>query len=214
MTTRQTIGNRVGPWRFVVFILILLGAAAFAIPVLGSPGLGLMAAFDLATATFLALHLGFLKIDDPEAMATFARDNDGNRTLLLVISGIVVAILLIAVGSETIGHAPSSQARDLLIPTLILAWLFSNSVYALHYAHMNYIRSGRDRVGFRFPGTAQPLYWDFLYFAFTFGMSCATSDVEVTDERVRRIVAAHCAAAFAVNIGVLSFTISLIAARH
>ena len=65
--------------------------------------------------------------------------------------------------------------------------------------------------GFRFPGTAEPVYWDFVYFAFTCGMAFATSDVEVTDQSVRKVVTFHCLAAFAFNIGVLAFTVNLLA---
>ena len=42
-------------------------------------------------------------------------------------------------------------------------------------------------------------------------MAFATSDVEVTDVRVRKVVAFHCLAAFAFNIGVLAFTVNLLA---
>ena len=38
-----------------------------------------------------------------------------------------------------------------------------------------------------------------------------TSDVEVTDQRTRKVVAFHCLAAFAFNIGVLAFTVNLLA---
>jgi uncharacterized membrane protein len=65
-------------------------------------------------------------------------------------------------------------------------------------------------TGFQFPGTKQPDYWDFVYFAFTCGMAFATSDVEITNQHVRRVVTVHCLAAFAFNIGVLAFTINVL----
>lgn len=169
MSQQATFGNRVAPWRFAAFFLILALSAVAAITWLDSVGLGLMAAFDVAAATFLALHLQFLRIGDPASMRQLAEANDANRTLLLVISGIVVATLLIAVGSQSVDQHQAPVARALIIPTLILLWLFSNSVFALHYAHMGYIQRGKAGSGFRFPGTPNPLYWDFLYLAFTFG---------------------------------------------
>ena len=51
-----------------------------------------------------------------------------------------------------------------------------------------------------------PVYWDFVYFAFTCGMAFATSDVAITETHIRKIVTIHCLAAFAFNIGVLAFT--------
>jgi uncharacterized membrane protein len=130
---------------------------------------------------------------------------------LLVLTFVVTAVLLIAVGAETVGRQTGDRDKGLIIATLIIAWLFSNTVYALHYAHMAYVQPGRGCRGFRFPETAEPVYWDFVYFAFTCGMAFATSDVEVTDQRVRKVVTFHCLAAFAFNIGVLAFTINLLA---
>ena len=211
MAKPRTIGNTIAPWRFLTFILILVVAALPASRLLGSYGLGVIAAFDIAAVVFLLLCLNLMAICDPLTIENLARENDANRTVLLVITGIVMAVLLIAVGSETVGRHPQFYAKTLIIITLIIAWLFSNSVYALHYAHMGYVQPGEGCAGFHFPGTPEPLYWDFVYFAFTCGMAFATSDVEVTDQSIRKVVTFHCLAAFAFNIGVLAFTVNLLA---
>jgi uncharacterized membrane protein len=211
MAKRRTIGNIVAPWRFLTFLLVLIFVALPASRWLGSYGLGIIAAFDLAAVIFLILSLNLLAISDPLTIEGLSKQNDANRTLLLVITMIVMAVLLIAVGSETVGRHPQSFAKALIILTLIVAWLFTNSVYALHYAHMGYIQPDQGCSGFRFPGTPEPLYWDFVYFAFTCGMAFATSDVEVTNQQIRKVVTFHCLAAFAFNIGVLAFTVNLLA---
>jgi len=41
-------------------------------------------------------------------------------------------------------------------------------------------------------------------------MAFATSDVVLTQTRMRRIVTIHCLAAFAFNIGVIAFTINVL----
>jgi uncharacterized membrane protein len=211
MAKPRTIGNMIAPWRFLTFLVILVVVAPAASRLLGSYGLGIIAAFDIAALTFLVLCVNLLAICDPLTIENLSRENDANRTFLLVITAIVTAVLLIAVGSETVGRHPEPFAKALIILTLIVAWLFSNSVYALHYAHMGYIQPGTGCSGFRFPGTPEPLYWDFVYFAFTCGMAFATSDVEVTNQEIRKVVTFHCLAAFAFNIGVLAFTINLLA---
>jgi uncharacterized membrane protein len=129
----------------------------------------------------------------------------------LALTRIVVAVLLIAIAAETIGHNPEPFTKTLIIATLALAWLFSNMVYALHYAHLAYMSPSTECDGFEFPGTPQPVYWDFVYFSFTCGMAFATSDVQITNERIRRVVTFHCLAAFGYNIGVLAFSINLLA---
>ena len=211
MAKARTIGNSIAPWRFLVFIAVLIVGAVPASIWLGSWWLGIIYAFDVAAVLFLLLCWSILQIEDPAEMERLAQLNDANRTFLLIITGIVIAMLLIAVGAETVGRNPRAFAKALIIVTLIVAWLFSNTIYALHYAHMAYVTPEAGCAGFRFPGTAEPVYWDFVYFAFTCGMAFATSDVEVTDQRVRKVVTFHCLAAFAFNIGVLAFTVNLLA---
>ena len=211
MAKARTIGNSVAPWRFVMFLAVLVAGSLPAGHWLGNWPLGVIAAFDVAALLFLGSALSLLAIDDPPTIERIARQNDAARTLLLVITGIVMAVLLIALAAETIGGRPEPLTKVLIIATLIIAWLFSNTVYALHYAHMAYIQPPAGCAGFKFPGTPEPVYWDFVYFAFTCGMAFATSDVEVTDQRIRKVVTFHCLAAFAFNIGVLAFTVNLLA---
>jgi uncharacterized membrane protein len=211
MTNERTLGNRLAPWRFIVFIAVLLVGAVPASLWLGSWGLGIIDSFDVAAVLFLLLCWPIVKIDDPAEMERIAQLTDANRTFLLIITTIVMTVLLIAVAAETVGRNPRLAAKAVIITTLIVAWLFSNTVYALHYAHMAYVTPEAGCTGFRFPGTPQPVYWDFVYFAFTCGMAFATSDVEVTDQGVRKVVTFHCLAAFAFNIGVLAFTVNLLA---
>jgi uncharacterized membrane protein len=211
MATPRTIGNRIAPWRFIMFVAVLLIGAVPASSWLGSWWLGIIAAFDLAAILFLISCWNILQISEAMEIERIAKLNDANRTFLLVITGIVIAALLIAVAAETVGRHPEPMTKVLIIITLIVAWLFSNTIYALHYAHMAYIRPGEGCEGFCFPGTPEPLYWDFVYFAFTCGMAFATSDVEVTDQDIRKVVTFHCLAAFAFNIGVLAFTVNLLA---
>jgi uncharacterized membrane protein len=211
MAKPRTIGNSIAPWRFIMFVAVLLVAVIPSMRWLGSWWLGWIAAFDIAAILFLASCWSILGIGDPAEIERIARLNDANRTELLGITGIVTVVLLIAVAAETVGGHPEPLTKWLIILTLIVAWLFSNTVYALHYAHMAYVAPPAGCAGFRFPGTSEPVYWDFVYFAFTCGMAFATSDVEVTDVRVRKVVAFHCLAAFAFNIGVLAFTVNLLA---
>lgn len=201
----------IAPWRFIMFLVVLVIGSTPAAWALDNWWLGIMAAFDLGAVLFLVSCVPLLAIDDPTIIEDIARKNDAARTFLLFITGIVTAVLLIAIAAETAGGHPEPLTKWLIVLTLILAWLFSNSVYAFHYAHMAYIDPPTGCEGFKFPGTAEPLYWDFVYFAFTCGMAFATSDVEVTSQSIRKVVTFHCLAAFAFNIGVLAFTVNLLA---
>ena len=139
--------------------------------------------------------------------------NDANRQLMLLLTGVVCVVILVAVGvaASAPGH-PDAESIILLLATLVIAWLFSNLVYAMHYAHAFYLADdkGRDAGGLDFPDTDEPVYWDFLYFGFTLGMTFQTSDVSITSTGMRRTVTLHCLAAFVFNLGILAFTINVL----
>lgn len=207
MADRRSIGNMIAPPRFLAFVVALLICVPLATARLGDRALGAMGGFDLAAVLFLGLCYPLLRNSNAALIRTHAKANDANRTLLLVITAIVLVVLLIAIAAETVGQRPQPLTKILIVATLVLAWLFSNSVYAFHYAHLSY--SGGDKA-LEFPGTAQPTYWDFVYFAFTLGMTFQTSDVAIHDARIRRVVTMHSLAAFVFNIGVLAFTINVL----
>src|SRR5437868_3191372 len=211
MARPNTIGNTIAPPRFLAFTVLLVVGVPVAAKLLGSWPLGAMAGFDVAAFVFLASCISLLGTREARIIREHAQANDANRIGLLVITGIVVAVLMIAITAEAVGHTPQPFTKVLIILTLALAWLFANIVYALHYAHLVYMHPDIGCVGLHFPLTTHPVYWDFVYFAFACGMAFATSDVEVTETRMRKIVTIHCLAAFGFNIGVLAFTINLLA---
>lgn len=210
MAKPRTIGNLVAPWRFLLFLAVLVVAVPVIHRLLGRWALGAMGGFDVAALVFLALCLPLLGTREASEIRGHAVANDANRHLLLGLTGIVMAVLMIAIAAETIGHNPQPFTKSLIIATLAIAWVFSNTIYALHYAHLAYTRPEAGCAGLEFPGTSQPVYWDFVYFAFTCGMAFATSDVQITDQHIRKVVTVHCLAAFAFNIGVLAFTINVL----
>jgi uncharacterized membrane protein len=210
MADERGIGNKIAPLRFLLFMALLIIGIPAGHSILHRWALGGMAAFDIAATTFLLACLPLLSTREASEIRDHAVRNDANRRMLLAVTGIVMAILLIAIAAETMGHNPQPLTKTLIIGTLALAWLFSNTIYALHYAHLAYGDDCHDCSGFDFPGTAQPNYWDFIYFAFTCGMAFATSDVQITNQHVRQVVTVHCLAAFAFNIGVLAFTINVL----
>lgn len=207
---RWRLGNHIAPPRFVLFCIVLAGGLAIAIPPLGA-GRGTLAAFDAASMLFLLAVLPLLRNANAAAMRRHARDNDANRVGLLLLTGLVMLVILVAVAGE-LRNKTNLVTIALVVGTLALAWLFSNMVYALHYAHIFYLgdKDGKDCGGLGFPNCDEPDYWDFVYFSFTLGMTFQTSDVEMTNGRMRRVAIGHCLAAFVFNIGVLAFTINVL----
>ena len=204
------LGRRIAPPRFVLFACVFAIGLVALIPRLGL-GRGTMAAFDIAAVLFLATVATLFGNATAERMRRYADENDANRAVLLAFSGTILIVVLVAVAKELQGKT-DLVAVLISVTTLVLAWLFSNMVYTLHYAHLYYSddEKGADSKGLDFPSCDEPDYWDFAYFAFTLGMTFQTSDVEITSRRVRKVALGQCMAAFVFNIGVLAFTINVL----
>jgi uncharacterized membrane protein len=60
-----------------------------------------------------------------------------------------------------------------------------------------------------FPDTAEPLFWDFVYFSFTIGVACQTADVSTRHTDIRKIVTIHSVISFVFNLAVLGFALNV-----
>lgn len=211
---RRLIGQTVAPPRFLAVLVVLplaalLHRAQF-------PGLAwtrsLVIGFDLSAAAFLASLLPLLRDHEPAAIRAHAEANNANRLVVLLVTTLLMLVVMAAIAGELAAARNGNlAAAALLIGTLVLAWTFANSVFSLHYAHEFYSLhpdGAGDCGGLDFPGTAEPGYIDFAYFAFTLGMTFQTSDVAMTRSRVRGVAILHSFAAFVFNIGVIAFTIN------
>ena len=210
----MALGNRLAPPRFIAFVVLLpVGMALWRAAQPAASWLeSLTMGFDCAAIAFLLSLLPLLRNFSVAEMRRHADQNDANRTLILIVSTLLALVVLAAISGELAAARGGDRlAMGKLLLTLALAWLFANSVYALHYAHAFYFGSGGHgdhRGGIEFPGTKAPEYADFAYFAFTLGMTFQTSDVQITAPDVRRLVLVHGLVAFAFNIGVIAFTIN------
>lgn len=211
---RSGLGSRVAPPRFVAFVLVFFGVT-LAWLMLGHGHLAdaLSTGFDAAAALYLASMLPLLRAHTADQIRHHARENDANRAWVLVLTCVSVLVVLAAVSGELHEAAKGEPVAIVrLLATLALAWLFANTVFAVHYAHLYFGAAagskGADRGGLSFPGTKEPDYADFLYFSATLGMTFQTSDVEITGRAVRRVALAQCLIAFVFNLGILAFVIN------
>jgi uncharacterized membrane protein len=207
----MAVGKHIAPVRFLIFPVVLVAVLAAALVAGVGPRAALLIGFDAAALVFLCTVVPLFRAD-AEQMRRRAERNDANRAGLLAITVLLSLVILFAVG--TLVASPDQLDRAdvvLIVATLALAWLFANMVFTLHYAHLFYLqKDGRDRRGIEVPGVHEPDYWDFLYFAFTLGMTFQTSDVTISGAHMRRVVLGHCTAAFIFNMGILAFTVNAI----
>lgn len=211
MPSAKTIGNRLAPAKFLLFLAVLAIGWTAGVAWLGFEQ-GLLGGFDIAALAFLISCVPLFRLGTSE-LRRAAAENDANRPMLLVISILLTLVLLTAMAVQLSNPDALTVADKLLIVvTMVLVWTFGNAVYALHYAHLFYSRAdgGKDQAGLKFPGTNAPDMADFAYFAFTLGVAVQTADVDITSPHIRRIVTIHCIAGFFFNLGVLALTINVI----
>ena len=201
---------------FTAFVVITIAVTAILWTAL-LPARALLAGFDCGALVFLALVAGKFRTDRAETMRSRAARNEPDHHVLTIVALFVVAIVLIAIWVELVGDG-GHQTRGILLAalSLALAWIFANTLFALHYAHIYYLKSHAggikaDLGGLDFPGGDKtPDYWDFAYFAFILGMTFQVSDVVITSKRLRRLALLHALLAFAFNIGVIAVSVGLV----
>jgi uncharacterized membrane protein len=203
------------------FFLVTLVATLALMPLLGRSH-AILAGFDLGALAGLTLVVRRYMLDNSRRMRLRAAANDVDHLAVVTIGLLIVAVILIAVWVELTadpGLPGRSVSLGLASTTLVMAWLFANTLFALHYAHNWYApgppdKDGKvtDRKGLRFPGdTPEPDYWDFSYFAFVIAMTFQVSDVQVTSRQMRRLALVHGLVAFFFNIAVVALSVNLVA---
>ena len=214
MPAAPTIGNTIAPWRFILFVLLFALGTIMALRWLDWE-LALIAGFDLGAVVFL-VSCWPLFHHRTDAMRALAARSDANRTVMLILSGAVASVILVAVAVELSTDWRLVAAEKVAIAvTLVLVWSFANAVWALHYAHIFYTPgdNGADHGGVVFPGTDKPDMADFAYFAFTIGVAVQTADVAIISRHVRRVVLVQSIAGFFFNLFVLALSVNVLGAR-
>lgn len=140
--------------------------------------------------------------------------NEGSRIILLIVA-VGAAAVLLAVGTQ-LGHVKDlhggARAAHLALAllTIVTSWLFTQVLFALHYAHGFYMaRHTGHPDPLQFPGTQDPDYGDFFYFSCIIGTSAQTADVSFTSSLLRRIGTLHCVLAFFFNAALLALSINV-----
>ena len=162
---------------------------------------------------FLAVSATLL-VSGTEDMRAAATINDASRLFRLLTAISMAVVVFAAMTALIVDRDTLSDAEKILVAvSLMLAWTFANTIYAIHYAHLYYDvdEAGRDCGGIVFPGTDEPAMWDFVYFAFTIGVALQTADAAIQSRRIRRIVTGHAVVSFFFNVGVLALVVNVVA---
>lgn len=168
--------------------------------------------FDLGALVYLVALGRLFAHATPEHMRSHARAMDTGRWGVLGSGLVLTGVVLVALANEL--HASKSgglPAIGIAALTLVLSWLFINTLFAQHYAHGFYGDFGAQHRGLDFPKTEHPDYWDFMYFALVIGMCFQVSDVQITSRALRRLALLHSVLAFFFNVFIIAASVNIVA---
>ena len=200
--------------RMVVSLIIFLVASAVLVAMKLRLPTAILLGFDLAAIVFLSILARMFNRCSAAHMRSLARTQDTGRWGVLW-SGIVLSTVVLVALSSELHAAKGGGLLALGVGTLsvVLSWLFLNTMFAIHYAHGFYSDLGEKHAGLEFPDTPEPDYWDFTYFAIVIGMTFQVSDVQITSRYLRRVALLHSVISFFFNVFIIAITVNIVAGQ-
>jgi uncharacterized membrane protein len=178
----------------------------------------LIICFDLAALTYVGLFIGLMTVAQPEDCVHLStRSRWRNFHLLLLILLTLVGVAVIPVLMHINNSSPLLRTLDYgsSLLAIALAWLVAHISFGLHYMHMYYSDTIPDDdaefdEGMAYPERKMPDYWDFMYYSFTIAMCYQTSDVTITNPKVRRVTLLHAIYSFFFVAAILGLVINIL----
>ena len=168
--------------------------------------------WDLAAATYLIWTWLTIWPLDANYTKRHALREDPTHALAeaIVLSASIVSLAAIAVVLMQAGGSTASKLLHIGFSVLNIAisWLLVHTLYTLRYAEEFYV--GKPG-GIDFPDTKAPSYSDFVYLAFTLGLTFQVSDTSLTTTRIRRIAIKHALLSYVYGAVIVAITINLVA---
>jgi uncharacterized membrane protein len=217
------------PWRIVrarsrLFLCALAGTiVGLLLPAPWRDVTRALVGWNVFALLYLAVSAEQMARSTPPTIRRRAQMQDEGRLVILVLAIATGCASLGAIVAElgpvkTLEGWSKMAHIGLAVLTVVSSWLFIHLAFALHYAHEFYLeqasapdRSPELRGGLMFPGTAQPSYVDFLYFAYVIGVACQTADVSTTSAAMRIVALTQGVLAFFFNTAILALMVNIAA---
>lgn len=135
----------------------------------------------------------FVALDASATRQVATREDDSRKPVdVIVVVACLVSVIGVVVGlahARTHPGTVSALLTGIAVFTVFLSWFTVHTLFSLRYAHLYY----REPVGgIAFTDVDElPDYLDFVYVAFTIGMTFQVSDTGVAARPIRRTVIRH-----------------------
>ena len=192
-----------------------------------------LVAWNIGTGLYIGLYLFMIAESDSRTIRWRAKITDEGKFVILFLTIVAATASLAAIFAQLstikqLSGLDKGLHLGLAGLTIFSAWVFIHLSFALHYAH-EYFDDHKTLAsktlasktlggetlavqrGLDFPGTPEPDYWDFTYFAFIIGCAAQTADVSVRSQAMRRTALGHSILSFFFNSAILALTINIAA---
>ena len=160
----------------------------------------------------LAIWPRILRMDAEQTKAN-AREEDFSRVsadLVLLVASVasLIAIFFLVDEAGRRHGAAKVTLAVLAVAVVVLSWLLVQTVYTVRYGDLYY---GDPIGGIDFNDDDPPNYYDFLYLAFTIGMTYQVSDTTLQTRAVRKTAIRQALLSFLFVTVILAVTINVVA---
>jgi len=167
----------------------------------------LLVGWDAAVVILVGLVWNDFRGQTAAETAAVARRDDMDRSTL---DGIVlltsIASIAAVVSLLTNKSANIWQVAFGLI-SIVLSWVAVHTLYTLRYAALYYRNT---EGGIDFGGSEKPVFGDFVYLAFTIGMTYQVSDTTISASDIRRVALGHALISFVFGVAIIATTINFL----
>lgn len=199
-----------------LIVALLIGIATAYAGLLAHAGtIAILIGWEVAVVIFIVWIWFIIWPMDHKKTSEFAQREDPGRVgvdILLILASLAS---LGAVGYALFqAHTTGDSGRQLLLTlislfSVVVSWILIHTIYSLRYAHFYYSKETDGTIDFN--GGHKPAYSDFIYVAFTVGMTFQIADTSVTGTGFRKTVLSHALLSYVFGTVIVATTISLIA---
>jgi uncharacterized membrane protein len=172
-----------------------------------------LVAWDVAAIIYMATVWLRVRKFDASMVRKHALREDPSRAsadIILIIASVASlgAVGLLLVGSKDLTGAAQIGATALALISVVTSWFIVHTIFALKYAEAYYTK---PEGGIDLGDDKSATYVDFVYVAFTLGMTYQVSDTTLQTRKFRTTAIKHALLSYAIGTAVVATTVNLIA---
>lgn len=207
---RQGLADRRALVAALVGAVTLVGAAAAG----ASWPVGLLVAWGATAIVFLGWVWFTISQSDGSETERLAASEDASPRAAeaLLLSAGVASLVAVGFVLAEAGRAPPlgrGVLTALAVGSVLLSWATVHTIFTLRYARLYY---APPVGGIGFQDDELPDYTDFVYLAFTIGMTFQVSDTDLAKRPIRHAALHHALLSYLFGSVILAVTVNLVAA--